>query len=289
MEMRKCMSIAVVVLLSLWMIVPVASSERPTTSGILVQDEVWSGNIGVTGDVVIPEGITLVILAGTAITFAPNHSDYDARLPLPGDLGGGKCNLLVQGNLRIEGEKDRVVTVGDLVYDLETQSQINWGGIIFEGVNAVSIVRYAKIRYADVAIVCVGSSSPRIVNNTITENDVGVMTFGFSSPRINENQIHHNTLWAVSCYDYSFPIISKNIITANLVGIGSQDFSFPTISYNTLSDNEVGILLQDSSGSSILKNYFQNNTQRLQGDCESRKWNFLRPFLKKYLSLVVTR
>jgi len=102
---RSCMSIAVVVLLSLWMIVPVASSERPTTSGILVQDEVWRGNI-------------------------------------------------------------------------------------------------------------------------------------------------------------------------------RQDFSFPTISYNTLSDNEVGILVQDSSGSSIVKNYFQNNTQRLQGDCESRKWNFLRPFLR---------
>ena len=264
------MGIAVVVLLSLWMTAPVVSVEKPTTSGILVQNEVWSGNIRLTGDVAIPEGITLVVLSGTAISFAPNHSDYDARLPLPAKLGRGKCNLVVQGNLRIEGEKDNEVIMGDLVYDPERQNKISWGGIIFEGVNALSIVRHAKIRYADVAIVCVNSSSPRIVNNTITENDVGVMTFGFSSPRINENKIHHNTLWAVSCYDYSFPIISQNIITANLVGIGSQDFSFPTISYNTLSENEVGILLQDSSGSSILKNYFQNNTQGLQNDRKSQ-------------------
>ena len=223
---RNCINIAAVVLLSLWMTSQVVSGEKPTSSGILVQDEVWSGNIRVTGDVVIPEGITLVILAGTVISFAPNHSDYDARLPLPADPGGGKCNLIVRGNLRIEGEKDKVVIMGDLVYDLERQSKISWGGIIFEGVNAVSIVRHAKIRYADVAIVCLGSSSPRIVNNTITENDVAIMTFGFSSPRINENKIHHNTLWAISCYDYSFPMISKNIITANLVGIGSQDFLF---------------------------------------------------------------
>jgi len=263
---RNYLSIAVIALLSLWMTAQVVSGEKPTTSGILIQDEVWSGNIHLTGDVVIPEGITLVILGGTAISFTPNQSDYDAELPLLADLGRGKCNLVVQGNLRIEGEKDKVVSVGDPVYDLERQNKISWGGIIFEGVNALSIVRHAKIRYADVAIVCLGSSSPRIVNNTITENDVGVMIFDFSSPKINENKIHHNTLWAVSCYDYSFPMISKNIITANLVGIGSQDRSFPTISYNTLSDNEVGILLQDSSDSSILKNYFQNNTQRLRDD-----------------------
>jgi len=266
---RNCMRIAVIVLFSLWMTAQVVSGERPTTSGILVEDELWNGNIYLTGDVVVPEGITLVILAGTAITFAPNHSDYDAKLPLPADLGRGKVNLLVQGNLRIEGEKDKVVTVGELVYDVERQTEISWGGIIFEGVNAVSIVRHAKIRYADVAIVCVGSSSPKIVASTITENDVGIMTFGFSSPRINENKIHHNTLWAVSCYDYSSPTISKNIITANLVGIGSQDFSFPTISYNSLSDNVVGILLQDSSTSSILENYFQNNTQQLRDDRKS--------------------
>lgn len=52
-----------------------------------------------------------------------------------------------------------------------------------------------------------------------------------------------------------------------------DDFSFPTISYNTLSDNEVGILLQDNSGSSLLKNYFQNNTQRLQDDRKIIKGN----------------
>ncbi|TKJ44703.1 hypothetical protein CEE34_10875 [Candidatus Aerophobetes bacterium Ae_b3a] len=269
MEMKNCLKIIVVVLFSLCMTAQVVSGETTTTSGILIQDEMWSGNVYVTGDVVIPEGITLVILAGTAISFTPNQSDYDAELPLLAELGRGKCNLVVQGNLRIEGEKDKVVTVGDPVYDLERQNRISWGGIIFEGVNALSIVRHAKIRYADVAIVCLNSSSPRIVNNTITENDVGVMTFDFSSPRINENKIHHNTLWAVSCYDCSFPMISQNIITANLVGIGSQDFSFPTINSNTLNNNKVAILLQNSCGSSILKNHFQENAQRLRDDRKS--------------------
>lgn len=269
MEMKNCLKITVVVLLSLWMAAQVVSGETTTTSGILIQDEIWSGNVYLTGDVVIPKGITLVMLAGTVVNFTSNHSDYDTRLSLLAGLGEGKCNLVVQGNLRIEGEENKVVTVGELIYDLKRQSKMSWGGIIFEGINALSIIRHAKIRYADIAILCLDSSSPRIVNNTITENDVGVMTFDFSSPRINENQIHYNTLWAVSCYDYSFPMISQNIITANLVGIGSQDFSFPTINSNTLSDNEVGILLQDSSGSSILKNHFQDNAEQLRDDRKS--------------------
>lgn len=97
----------------------VVSGEKPTTSGILIQDEVWSGNIHLTGDVIIPEGITLVMLAGTVVNFASNHSDYDTRLSLLAGLGEGKCNLIVQDNLRIEGEENKVVTVGELIYDLK--------------------------------------------------------------------------------------------------------------------------------------------------------------------------
>jgi len=51
METRKWMGIAVVVLLSLWMTAQVVSGDKSTTSGILVQDEIRSGDIHVTGDV----------------------------------------------------------------------------------------------------------------------------------------------------------------------------------------------------------------------------------------------
>lgn len=262
MEMKNCMKITVVVLLSLWMTTQVVSGETTTTSGILIQDEIWSGNVYVTGDVVIPKGITLIMLAGTVVNFASNHSDYDTRLSLLAGLGEGKCNLVVQGNLRIEGEENKVVTVGELIYDLKRQSKMSWGGIIFEGINALSIVRHAKIRYADVAIVCLNSSSPRIVNNTITENDVGIMTFDLSSPRVTSNRIHNSTLWSISCYDYSFPMISHNIIESSEVGIGCEDFSLPIIRYNTFSNNSVDILIQGDSNPTEVGNIFRNNKLR---------------------------
>jgi len=51
-----------------------------TTSGVLFQDEVWSGEVHITGDVVIPEGRTLTVRAGTTITFTPNSSDNDVGI-----------------------------------------------------------------------------------------------------------------------------------------------------------------------------------------------------------------
>ncbi len=145
-----------------------------TTSGVLFQEEVWSGQVHVTGDVVIPEGITLTVRAGTTITFMPNSSDNDVKIPVLDILGINKCNLIVEGNLRIEGEKDDKVIIGELIYDVNRQTTITWGGIIFEGTNIDSIIEYSEITHADVAVLCVGSSMPRIVNSVITNSDVGL-------------------------------------------------------------------------------------------------------------------
>ncbi len=117
-----------------------------TTSGVLFQDEVWSGQVHVTGDVVIPEGITLTVRAGTTITFMPNSSDNDVKIPVLDILGINECNLIVKGNLRIEGKKDDEVVIGGFLHDLDKETTITWGGIIFEGINALSIIRHAKIK-----------------------------------------------------------------------------------------------------------------------------------------------
>jgi len=227
-----------------------------TTSGVLFQDEVWSGEVHITGDVVIPEGITLTVRAGTTITFTPNSSDNDVKMPVLDILGIDKCNLIVKGNLRIEGEKDNKVIIGELIYDVNRQTTITWGGIIFEGTNIDSVIEYSEIGYADVAVVCTGFSTPRITNSTIADNDVGIMTFDISSPRVTSNRIHNSTLWSISCYDYSFPMISHNIIESSEVGIGCEDFSSPGIQYNKFSNNSVDILIQDDSNPTEMGNIF---------------------------------
>lgn len=233
-----------------------------TTSGVLFQDEVWSGEVHVTGDVVIPEGITLTVSAGTTVTFIPNGSDNDVKIPVLDILGIDKCNLIVKGNLRIEGKKGNEVVIGGFLRDLDKQTAITWGGIIFEGTNMDSIIEYSEITHADVAVLCAGSSMPRIVNSVISNSDVGIMTFDISSPRVTSNRIHNSTLWSISCYDYSFPMISHNIIESSEVGIGCEDFSLPVIQYNTFSNNSVDILIQENSNPTEVGNIFKNNEVR---------------------------
>ena len=107
--------------------VPAKRCESITTSGVLTDNEIWSGRVHVTGDIVVPEGITLAIEPGTVITFTPNGSDNDVKLSVLELLGDNKCNLVVKGNLRIEGEKDNRVIMSELVYDVNGQTTISWG------------------------------------------------------------------------------------------------------------------------------------------------------------------
>ncbi len=218
-----------------------------TTSGTLTHDEMWTGKVFITGDVVIPKGITLAIQSGTVITFSGDGSDNDVETVVLNELWLGKSNLIVRGDLIIRGEKDSRVVIGGLTPDANRPTTVWWGGIIFEGLNVASLIEYAEIRYADVALVFTGSSLPWVVNSVVADNDVGIMTFDFSSPRIIGNTIGRNTLWGISCYDFSFPVISENSIKGGEVGIGCQDSSFPVIQYNEFSDNDIDILVQDHS------------------------------------------
>jgi len=263
---RRIIATLFLMLILVFSIQPVLAQDegKTTTSGILASNQTWNGTVHVTGDIVVPEGITLVIQPGTIITFAPNSSDNDVKLPVLDKLGINKCNLIVKGNLRIEGEKDNKVIIGELFYDVNRQTTITWGGIIFEGINVSSIIKHSEIRYADVAVVCADSSTPRIINSTIADNDVGIMTFDFSSPRIYGNKIHGNALWGVSSYDFSFPMISHNTVKGSQVGIGCEDSSFSVIYYNRFSDNSVGILIQGGSNPTRVGNIFSNNTKGIE-------------------------
>lgn len=265
-RVKRCVGILLLVLIFVIPMQPVLAGgeDNITTSGVLAHDETWGGRVQITGDVVVPEGVTLVVQPGTVITFTPNRSDNNVGTPVLGELWANKCNLVVKGNLRMEGEKDSRVVMGKLVYDVNRQTSISWGGIIFEGTNVSSIIKHTEIRYADVALVFAGSSIPRIINNTIADNDVGIMTFDFSAPRINGNKIHDNTLWGISCYDYSFPMISQNTIESSDVGIGCEDSSFPIIQYNRFSDNSVGILIQGGSNPARVGNIFSSNTEAIE-------------------------
>jgi len=104
-------------------------------------------------------------------------------------------------------------------------------------------------------IKCDSSSSPSLINNTISGNmskrGGGICCSNYSSPTISNNTVSGNwgLYWGggISCWYSSSPTISNNTISGNLGGfydggggISCNVSSSPTISNNTISGNSAG-------------------------------------------------
>ncbi|MBI5630186.1 MAG: right-handed parallel beta-helix repeat-containing protein [Elusimicrobia bacterium] len=98
--------------------------------GIVEEGASWSGKVRLLGDVYVPPGVTLEILPGTEIGFAPeslctNHHGRYAR-------SAGRCRILVAGRLKAEGEAASRIRFG---------GGEPWGGIHFMPGSSGSLAR----------------------------------------------------------------------------------------------------------------------------------------------------
>ncbi len=65
---------------------------------VITQDAVWQGEVSVAGDILVPDGVTLTIKAGTRVRIASAEStktDPEYMSPL--------TEITVRGALRVEG------------------------------------------------------------------------------------------------------------------------------------------------------------------------------------------
>ena len=211
-------------------------------SGVLRANETWEGVIRVTGDVTVPEGITLTIKPNALVKFEANRDDE------AGGYDAGKAELIVEGVLKAEGKDKYEIrfTSGNFLLPIEQQQQQSkvqpqagdWYGIVFmKGNNDRSILTYSVIEYAYDGVTCV-NASPRIYRNRIEGNYWnGILCDIISGPKINNNQILNNGYAGINTKINSVPSISGNEITGNRFGILVQDVSKPVIGDIKLGEN----------------------------------------------------
>jgi parallel beta-helix repeat protein len=184
----------------------------------------------------------------------------------------GDTVLVADGNYTGDGNRDIDFTGKAIVVKSENGPEmtiINCGGSIIEahrgfhfhsGEDSNSVVQGFTIQngyaYYDGGGIYCSSSSPTIMNNTITGNFAGdPMGLGFgggiscqgsSSPIITGNTITGNTSYdqggGILVYSGSFPTITDNTITGNSAdydggGISCWTNTSPTITNNTISEN----------------------------------------------------
>ncbi len=211
-------------------------------SGALRSNETWEGVILVTGDVIVPEGITLTIKPNALIKFEANRDDRS------GGYDVNKCELIVEGVLKAEGKEKYEIrfTSGNFLLPAElqgTQQKVqpqagDWYGIVFmKGDHDRSIVTYSVVEFAYDGIACI-NASPRIYRNRIEGNYWnGILCDIISSPKINNNQIQNNGYAGINSKINSSPSISGNEITGNRFGILIQDVSKPVVGDVKLGEN----------------------------------------------------
>ncbi|KAB2880276.1 hypothetical protein F9K33_05570 [bacterium] len=211
-----------------------------TSSGVLKGDETWEGVVIITGDVTVPEGVTLRIRPNALIKFAANRDDQQGGYDI------NKCELIIEGMLRAEGQEKYEIRFTSINFSLPGQeSTLNaqpqasdWYGIIFKkGNNDKSIVSYSVIEFAYDGITCI-NASPRIFRNRIEGNYWnGVLCDIMSAPKINSNRIMNNGYAGLNCKIGSSPSVSSNEISGNRYGILIQDVSQPVIGDMRLGEN----------------------------------------------------
>ncbi|MCL6591947.1 MAG: PKD domain-containing protein, partial [Firmicutes bacterium] len=162
-----------------------------TYSGTLQLDEYWEGEIMITGNIIVPQGITLTIKPGTKIDFL------------------GSYQILVNGKIIIDGTPDNQVMVG---------ADTHWNGIRLEKADPGSAIRNATIRGASVGMV-IYESSASITGSTFTGNDIGLHLV-HSGPLVQGCVFQGNTIYGVKEDDSAQPAV----IDCRFLGNGAADY-----------------------------------------------------------------
>jgi hypothetical protein len=132
----------------------------PSHAATLTRDTVWSGEVRVEEDLLVPAGVTLTIEAGTRVVFAEAQSTKtDPQFWNP------DTEISVAGRLDVKGSAEAPVR-------LEPQGSV-WGGLVAAPGGQIAI-RHAKLsRASEAFLVYRGSVSAEEVS--VVESECGVV------------------------------------------------------------------------------------------------------------------
>ena len=253
-NMKKELAILVSVVFLLFILIGCSVSEKSeekiaisstSISGTIDKDQVWSGNISVTGDITVEGGVTLTILPGTIVTVTAFSDDQHGGIDHPHDEAFPKdpdrketssTVIQINGFLNASGTPDnKIVFTTD-----KKQTTYDWDGLyIVHGKLNYALVEYARynniqessdviisnsiIRNSLECCLCIGHFrpvSPQILNNDIYNCGHECIDNGGGSAIIKGNYFHVENpeiqpepLWGrngVIVYQNTYPLIEKN-------------------------------------------------------------------------------
>ncbi len=131
--------------------------------GYISANTTWSGNVFLTGDIVVQSGKTLTIAAGTDVWVW--QSDIDGNL----DGVAGQVSIVVSsgGSLVVSGTETDPVQIQSWTFDMSNDEVSQWGGVVIQDGASQSTIEHTVIRNGAFGII---SASDVIVKNTTIED-----------------------------------------------------------------------------------------------------------------------
>lgn len=210
--MRACKAVLFAAILLLAYSVSPVYSQTTINGQTLGIDTTWDSSMNpifITGDITIPDTITLTIGEGCDIRFQENSDDTHWGWDIL------RSEIIVYGTLNINGTALNGVTLTST----GTGSK-GWFGVIFSDDTAGGTIDYCNISRAVFGInftACTNAPSPPTVSDClITDVESGIYFDNSSSPAISDSTIIHAGV-AFDCWALSSPTIT-NCNAANLTG-----------------------------------------------------------------------
>ncbi|MBE0503995.1 MAG: right-handed parallel beta-helix repeat-containing protein [Desulfuromonadales bacterium] len=205
-------------------------------SGVISSDLTLSGEILLTGDLLILPGRTLTLHPGTTVRVRKAESTK-----IDPEYLSSLTEILVRGNLLAEGTAAAPITF--LPETTPSAGEIVWAGITLDH-SPVSSLRHLRIEGAEQGILVI-SSSPQLAESTISNCRYGLVVQGPGSAGIYNNQINagEGGLFVLAG---ASPAITGNRITAQVEeGLFVDAVSAPRLGRNEISGNAIGLVLHN--------------------------------------------
>ena len=205
-------------------------------SGVISSDRTLSGELLLTGDLLILPDRTLTLQPGTTVRVRKAESTK-----IDPEYLSSLTEILVRGNLLAEGTAD-----APIIFLPETApgaGEIVWAGITLDHSPASSL-RHLRIEGAEQGILSI-SSSPQLAENTIYNCRYGLVVQGPGSAGIYNNQIKagEGGLFVLAG---ASPEVVGNRITAQVEeGLFVDAASAPRLGRNEISGNAIGLVLHN--------------------------------------------
>ncbi|HLO26246.1 MAG TPA: NosD domain-containing protein [Geobacteraceae bacterium] len=256
------------------------AAPREVGKETLAKDASWDGEVLVTGDVHVPEGVTLTIAPGTTVRFRKIGAESNRNMFGIDSPYYPQAEIIVTGRLIARGTAEKPI----LFTSAETKPQpADWAALNFLGSHG-NVVENCRLEYAYNGVHAHGAQV-LIKDDTFVKNAVAISvkkeeeakgTPGFGIPAditvtgnliednkgginvrssravITRNTIRNNTFFGIWIKEQCRGEISSNDITANQKGIFFYKAEGMTITANNIySNHSYNLAVADEQGRDI--------------------------------------